>query len=112
MSQFSDFLAQFNEFLTTFFIILLLLVFFYGQNWQGWYAGRQIKKSLKRLNKWKKHGINLIQNIIEPISSEGITPREITEFINKMLDFFVVPPSQLDPPIYEKILRFMRNCDM
>ncbi len=103
MSQFSDFLAQFNELLTTFFIILLLLVFFYGQNWQGWYAGQQIKKSLKGLNKWKKYGISLVKKVIEPISSEGITQREISEFINKMLDFFVIPPAQLDPPIYEKL---------
>ena len=103
MSEFTDFLSQFNDFLTTFFIILLLLVFFYGQNWQGWYAGRQIKKSLKRLNKWKKYGISLIKKIIEPISSESITPREISEFINKMLDFFVVSPAHLDPPFYEKL---------
>ncbi|MHA1721000.1 MAG: DUF1512 family protein [Promethearchaeota archaeon] len=107
MSQFTDFLAQFNNFLTTFFIILLLLVFFYGQNWQGWYAGQQIKKSLKGLNKWKKHGINLIRKIIEPISPEGITTREINDFINRMLDFFVIPPVQLDPPIYGKLRYLM-----
>ncbi len=107
MSEFTDFLSEFNDLLTTFFIILLLLVFFYGQNYQGWYAGRLIKKSLKELNKWKKYGVNLTFSFIEPISSEGITPREITEFINKILDFFVIPPSQLDPPIYEKLRYLM-----
>ena len=98
-----DIIAFVADFLVSFFIILLLLVFFYGQNWQGWYASKQIKKAVNDLGVWRDYGIELIKTSIDPFRSESITNREIEIFIREMLDFFVLTPSTLEPQVYRKL---------
>ena len=93
-------LGNINDFITSIIIIVVLLVFFYGQNWQGWYAGRQLKKALKELNSSKRYGIELITKAIDPFRSETISNEEISAFIQEMLDFFVLAPSDLDVSKY------------
>lgn len=99
-------LGSINDFLTIFFIVILLLVFFYGQNFQGWLAGRQLKNALKKLEKAKNYGVDLIKAAIQPHRSELIDERELNNFIVRMLEFFVIEPTNIDPPIFEKI-RFL-----
>ncbi|MHA1746171.1 MAG: DUF1512 family protein [Promethearchaeota archaeon] len=93
-------LGDINDFITSIIIIIVLLVFFYGQNFQGWYAGRQLKKALKELDKSKRFGIGLITKTIEPFRSETLSNEEIASFIQEMLDFFVLSPSDLDVSKY------------
>ncbi len=96
-------LGSINDFLTIFFIVILLLVFFYGQNFQGWLAGRQLKNALKKLEKAKNYGIDLIKAAIQPHRSELVNDQDLRQFIIKMLEFFVIEPSNIDPPIFTKI---------
>ncbi|WP_371805776.1 DUF1512 family protein [Candidatus Lokiarchaeum ossiferum] len=98
-----DILGSIADFLISFFVILLLLVFFYGQNWQGWYASKQIKRAVNDLAVWRDYGIELIKKSIDPYRSESITNREIEVFIREMLDFFVLSPSTIEPHIYQKM---------
>lgn len=98
-----DVLASIADFLISFFVILLLLVFFYGQNWQGWYASKQIKKAVNDLSIWRDYGIELIKKSIDPFRSESVTNREIEVFIREMLDFFVLSPSTIEPQVYQKL---------
>ena len=94
--------------LSLIFFILLLLVFFYGSNWQGWYAGRQILKSLRLLDAWRMYGLTLIQQQIEPLAPATMTKRDIQDTIDEMLNFFVIKPAAMDSPVYEK-LRFIMS---
>lgn len=90
------------NFLASVFIILLLISLFFGQNWQEWRAVRQIKHSIKALENWKNYGIKQLILIIEPLSSESLTDQDIKEFILEMLEFFVIPPSEIKNDIYQK----------
>jgi hypothetical protein len=84
------------------FIIILITVF-YGTNFQGWYAGRQIFNSLQELEGWRNYGIRLIKKTIEPLRPSTITDRDIDEFIGSILSFFVVAPSELDHPVFDRL---------
>lgn len=96
-------LGSINDFLTIFFIVILLLVFFYGQNFQGWLASRQLKNALSKLEKAKNYGIDLIKAAIQPHRSELLNDQDLADFIIKMLEFFVIEPSKIDPPIFNKL---------
>ncbi|MHA1674766.1 MAG: DUF1512 family protein, partial [Promethearchaeota archaeon] len=93
-------------------LAVLVLYLLFGQNWQIWRATRQIKQALKDLKKWRNYGIKQIILIISPLSSESITEQEIKEFINDMLEFFVIPPSDIDTDIYEKTMSLLSQREM
>ena len=89
--------------ITLILFAILLIIFVYGQIFQGWQAGCQIVRGRNVLRRWKQRGVKLIHSLIEPISPETITPQDIDAFIEEMLNFFVITPANLDPPHYEKI---------
>ncbi len=81
--------------ITLILFAILLIIFVYGQIFQGWQAGRQIVRGRNVLRRWKQRGVKLIHSLIEPISPETITPQDINAFIEEMLNFFVITPANL-----------------
>ena len=96
-------LDSLTDYLVLIFFILMLMVFFYGQNWQGWYAGRQLTNSLRLLGIWRDYGISIVHQELTTLVSPTLTNSDIKQFIQKMLEFFVISPSPIDPPLYNKI---------
>jgi hypothetical protein len=51
----------------------------------------------------KNYGINLIKKNIIPLLPEIIADQESEKFIKKMLEFFMISPSTVDPPVFRKL---------
>ncbi len=96
-------IGGFTDTLILIFFIIILLSYLFGQNWRGWYAARQIRKSLRKIRIWRDYGINIIKKEIDPYLPSSITENEAEKFIEKMIEFFVVAPTKLDPPIFSKL---------
>ncbi|WP_457559204.1 DUF1512 family protein [Candidatus Harpocratesius sp.] len=86
--------------LSSLFIILILLILFFGQNWQVFRASRQIRRSLKDLEQWRKYGIKQLIKLIEPLTSETVTEHDIKNFISEVLDYFAIPLEELKTENY------------
>lgn len=86
--------------LSSLFIILILIILFFGQNWQAFRASRQIRNSLKDMKQRRLYGIKQLSKLIEPSTSETITESDIRDFINELMDYFIVPFEKLNPETY------------
>ena len=98
--------AELTDTVILIFLSVLILLLVFGQNWRSWYARRQIRKALRKIKLWKKYGVSIIKKEIAPYLPSSVTEIEAIQFIEKMIEFFVINPTKLDPPIFPKI-RFL-----
>jgi hypothetical protein len=85
------------------FISILLLVIIFGQNLQGWWAARQIYQAIRRLRIWRNQGISLIRRQITKTCPSTLTAAEIDEFVQDLLEMFVIPPAELATNQYHRL---------
>ena len=99
-------LSSFTDVLILILFSVLLILIFFGQNWRHWISNRQMNKSVRELSDWRKLGISLFKKKTQHFHSKSLSDSEIDRFIDRMIEFFVIAPSKIDPPVFPK-LRFL-----
>ncbi len=76
------------------FILLFVFTMFYGQRMQSWTMLRHIDSSLKRLKVLKDEARRIT---IETLKGSANLDRDITPDIDRFLEYFWIPPNNVDP---------------
>ena len=87
-----------NPLMLLVWILPIILFIFYGQQIQLFISANQIKKSIERLKTYQDTSKDeLVKYVKENVSSNSLSPQDVTKRIETFIDYFTIMPVDMDP---------------